>query len=304
MSQETENQCHSDNTKNHNPSDIISGFNLSFDQGIAEHIGIEAAIVYNHIIYWLKINASKPDSEMVEGKYWMHETQQQMKEFFRCLSDDQISRALKKLVDFGLIIKKTLSRNKFDRTCWYTVTNQELLKKSFRNTRNRGMHTPEIAESEPPEIAECIYTTKEQQKSVVVVGGTPPPLVVENVHNSICKEDVYAMSLRTKKNWNAEEIEKAWIIYFRCKYPITDPFAYIEGIINKNRMLKDHKKEKEKCTQKSQTNKQELPLKTLSTTLKDNSLEKDLSDAPLAQFSLKNHFKKKSQVSSQNQETS
>jgi hypothetical protein len=111
-----------------NPSDLISGFSLSVDQGIAEQVGIDAAFVYNHIIYWLKINASKLESKMIEGAYWMYETHKQMAEFFGFYSEDQISRAIKKLVDVGLIIKKCLSNNPFDRTLWYTVHDQGLLK--------------------------------------------------------------------------------------------------------------------------------------------------------------------------------
>lgn len=158
-----------------NSSEIISGFNLSFDQGIAEKLGLDAAIVFNHIIYWLKINASKQDVEKIEDKYWMYETQQQMADFFGFYSEDQISKAVKKLIESGLIIKKCLSKNPFDRKSWYTVRDQSLIKKSLRNPENDGISTtksagsqpPILAESEPPKSAECIYTTKQQEKNQI-----------------------------------------------------------------------------------------------------------------------------------------
>jgi len=157
-----------------NPSEMISGFNLSLDQGIAQKLGLDAALIYNHIVYWLKINCMKQDSEMIEGRYWMYETHKQMADFFGFYSEDQIARGLKKLVDSGLIIKKCLNKNPFDRTSWYTVHDQSILKKSLRNPQNCGMHKRnpaeseplKIAESEPTKSAECINTTEEQENTM------------------------------------------------------------------------------------------------------------------------------------------
>lgn len=154
------------------PSDIISGFSLSLDQGIAQKLGIDAALIYNHIIYWLRINSVKPNSEKIEGKYWMHETQKTMAEFFGFYSEDQINKAIKKLTDSGLIIAKSLDKNPFNRTYSYTVYDQSLIKKSLRNPENDGIGNPKSAESDYPKSAEsetlksaeCIYTTEEQQK--------------------------------------------------------------------------------------------------------------------------------------------
>ena len=156
-----------------NSTDMISGFNISLDLGIAQNLGIDAAIIYNHITYWLKINARKSETELIEGKYWMYETNKQMADFFGIYTEDQVSRAIKKLTDAELIIKKCLSKNPFDRTSWYTVSDQGLLKKCLRNSQNCGMHTPKSAGSQPPKIAESdpailrdvVYTIKEQENN-------------------------------------------------------------------------------------------------------------------------------------------
>ncbi len=148
------------------PEQIISGFTLSIDQGVAIKLGIDAAFIYNHIIYWLKLNARKPDAEMIEDKYWMYETQKEMAEFFGFMDEDRVCRALKKLEESNLIIRKNLSKNPFNRTYYYTLTDQQLIKKSLRNPPICGMHTPQFAESETPQFAESIYndTTEEKQK--------------------------------------------------------------------------------------------------------------------------------------------
>jgi hypothetical protein len=149
------------------PSEIHSGFNLSADQGIAQILGIDAAIIFNHIIYWLRINASKQEAKMIDGAYWMYETQQQMAEFFGFYHEDQIAKAIKKLVESGLIIKKCMNKSPFDRTNWYTVYDQSLIKKSLRNPQISGIETlkkslrnPQISGIENPELAECSHYRK------------------------------------------------------------------------------------------------------------------------------------------------
>ena len=155
------------------PEDIYSGSNLSLDHGIAENLGYDSALVFNHIVYWLKINAIKPDVQMVDGRYWMYETQKQISEFFGFLSEEQVSKAIKKLLEAGLLIKANHNKNPFDRTSWYTVFNQQIIKKSLRNPEIGGMQPRKSAESEPRKSAECIYDQqninidKQQQDAAV-----------------------------------------------------------------------------------------------------------------------------------------
>src|SRR5580692_9601596 len=107
--------------------EIILGHNHSFDVGIARKLGLEAAIVYNHIIYWISINANKKDAELIEGKYWMYEKQEDIADFLGYLSYDSVKRAIKILLESGLLIKGNFNKNPFDKTSWYTITNQKLI---------------------------------------------------------------------------------------------------------------------------------------------------------------------------------
>jgi predicted transcriptional regulator len=234
------------------PSVIISGFNLSLDQGIAEKLGVDAALVFNHIIYWLKINASKPDSEKIEDKYWMYETQQQMADFFGFYSEDQISKAVKKLVDHGLIIKKCLSKNPFDRKSWYTVYDQQLIKKSLRNPeidgigvpKSAGSQPPKSAGSEPPKSAECIYTTEETTEEHFKTTTTTSNAAVdqkkkfpsEMVHyktpggkeKSISASEIYSHFL--KSNFKTETIAEAIQIVKSKNEPFGNIIKLLESI--------------------------------------------------------------------------
>lgn len=154
-------------------SEIMSGHSHSFDTGIAQYVGIEAAIVFNHIVYWLKINAQKADAKMINGRYWMYETNKQISDFFGYFSEDQIQRILKKLVDSGLILKDNFNKNKFDRTSWYAIADEDTFKKMFSKPQASGMVQSANLRNENRKPAETLYeqynnqvnTQEEQQQA-------------------------------------------------------------------------------------------------------------------------------------------
>ena len=121
---------------------IISGHSNSFDTGIARALGLNAAIVFQHIVYWLRVNSKKKDAELIEGKYWMYETQKEIASYFEYISEDEVYKAIKKLVESGILIKSCLNPNPFDRTSWYTTSDQSIfldkpkLKESLRSRQS------------------------------------------------------------------------------------------------------------------------------------------------------------------------
>lgn len=148
---------------------IISGHSHTFDTGIAETLGLHAAIVFNHIVYWLKINCRKENANFEEGKYWMYETQKQMADFFGYLKEDDVWKAIKKLLEAGLIIKDNFNKNPFDKTSWYTTSDQEIflgkkgIKEKITKPLISGMGNAIQRNPERPQ-AECIYVQEDNQK--------------------------------------------------------------------------------------------------------------------------------------------
>jgi hypothetical protein len=267
------------------PQDICTGFNLSIDQGIASSVGIDAALIFNHIIYWLRINASKPNAEMIDGKYWMYETNKQMSDFFGFLSEDQISRGIRKLKDAKLIQVEKFGKNPFDHTSWFTVYDQELVKKSLRNPQICGIDKRKSAGSDSADLRVSTYTTtketevkKQQQQSVVVVSANAGAAKNKQEDSKIVKDDVHAFAMRNKKDWSFEEIEKTWTLYVESKYPISNPLAYIEGIINKQRITEKLQSEKKTCPS---SKKNQKPLISSLEKPKEPCSVKDLSEHPL-----------------------
>ena len=114
-------------------SSIISGHSHSFDVGVAKTLGINAAIVLNHIIYWLRINCAK-DHNVYDGKVWMYESQQDIANYLDYMTLDEVKKAVVKLLDAGVLIKGNYNANPFNKTSWYTTADQNIyrIKKTAR----------------------------------------------------------------------------------------------------------------------------------------------------------------------------
>lgn len=98
--------------------------------------------------------------------------------------------------------------------------------------------------------------------------------------NQFSKDDLYAMANRLRKDWTSQEIENSWTIFQKKTYPVTDPFAFVEGIIKKTRTLKNHKETK-KCQEKLEVH---LDSKEKSEIVRDNYSENVTLVPALAHF--------------------
>ncbi len=115
-------------------------------------------------------------------------------------------------------------------------------------------------------VAPSIYNTT---TNVVVVGETP--CFVVDSERKITKDDVYHHSLAARTDWVPEEIEEAWQAYINAKHPVSDPIKYIDGIINKKRVIATQKnKEKRTCQSKYNNH------KTFSNVRSENTNQKPM----------------------------
>lgn len=85
-----------------------------FNAEIAEKIGlVEAILLYNIEFCIDTYKANKKN--FCKGKYWAYISAKEYSEFFNYLSQKQITRALKRLVDDGWLIKDD---------SWYTLSDK------------------------------------------------------------------------------------------------------------------------------------------------------------------------------------
>jgi hypothetical protein len=138
-----------------------------------------AAIVFDHICYWLRLNFGKEESEK-EGKTWMYQTQEEMSQYFGFISVREIQGAISTLMEHGLIIKGNFNDNRFVRTNWYTVYDQSLIdntiKKRFTKTRPGVFRThPPVSSEHTPGCHDIKEeeTTKEREKELLRENAPP-----------------------------------------------------------------------------------------------------------------------------------
>lgn len=223
----------------------MNTFTLSFNKSIAEKLkSADCAVVYNHILFWLTNNFNKKINQ-IDGKTWMYETAQQMADHFGYMNEQEVKKCLVKLVESGMIIRDYKSKNKFDRTAWYTLPNNS--NNLFDGSKE---NFPKVT-IEPCSIEDKHTDKQEMLCSPIGDGASRPP---DSVSHSIPhevekpdfkgnsrlirKNDVFYNACKTHKDWTTSEIEAAWVILVGYE-KISDPIELMAGIIKKMR-VKDY----------------------------------------------------------------
>jgi hypothetical protein len=91
----------------------------TFDPEIAKQVGLNAAVIYQNIVWWTQKNAAN-DKHCRDGLVWTYNSRRAFSRLFPYLTDSQIKTALEKLVDSGLLVKGDYNQANYDRTNWYS----------------------------------------------------------------------------------------------------------------------------------------------------------------------------------------
>ena len=133
-----------------------------FDIEVAERYGVNAAIIFNNLGFWIEHNRAN-GTNYHDGRYWTYNSIRAFSELFPYLSARQISSALSKLEEDGLIVTGNFNTSAYDRTKWYAFTDygdsiykkceMETSKKSNQNGGNvepiPDINTDVITDSKP-----------------------------------------------------------------------------------------------------------------------------------------------------------
>ncbi len=138
----------------------FSGLSHSYDTGIAAFFGdLHIAVIYNHILFWIKVNKSK-GTNFIEGRTWTYETAEQISKYFGYFTERQVRHCLGRLVEEGFLVKGNFNKNAFDRTSWYSLPYEE----DEERLSNKKYEAPELSDAEPKlsdgqdKFASCIDT--------------------------------------------------------------------------------------------------------------------------------------------------
>lgn len=94
--------------------------NHSFNPQIAAQVGLNAAVLYQNLTFWVEKNQANRRN-FRKDRYWTYNSISAFAELFPYLTEKQIRTALDKLLDAKLILKGQFSDDKYDRTTWYAL---------------------------------------------------------------------------------------------------------------------------------------------------------------------------------------
>lgn len=92
-----------------------------FDSEIAQEYGVNAAVILQHIAFWIKTNEAN-ERNYHDGYYWTYNSLKAFQRLFPYMSERQINTALKKLIAEGVIITGNYNEIRYDRTLWYALS--------------------------------------------------------------------------------------------------------------------------------------------------------------------------------------
>ena len=115
----------------------------SFDPDIAARVGVNAAVLYQNIVWWCAKNAANRVN-VHDGRYWTFNSVKAWGELFPYLTGKQIRSALDKLEEEGLILSGIFNKSGYDRTKWYCPAGQIDLPQKANGIASEGEPIPDI----------------------------------------------------------------------------------------------------------------------------------------------------------------
>ena len=92
-----------------------------FNVAIASDVGVNAAIVFERMAFWIGHN-KKTGKNFKDETFWTYNTLDEIAEQFEYLSVKQCRTAIDKLIQSEYIKTGNFNRHGYDRTRWYALT--------------------------------------------------------------------------------------------------------------------------------------------------------------------------------------
>lgn len=120
----------------------------SFDIGVAQKYGVNEAIIFKHLCFWVQKNEAN-EKHFHEGRYWTYNTVKAFEKLFPFFTRHQINYAIDNLVKHGLILKGNFNETAYDRTVWYALTDAAISENSEMHLEKTGNGFTEIRKPIP-----------------------------------------------------------------------------------------------------------------------------------------------------------
>lgn len=137
----------------------------SFNVELAKIYGVDSAVFLNHIAYWVNFNKNE-GINFHEDRYWTYNKIRSFPQHFPYWSHKQIERLINKCVNDGLLLRSSFNKLKYDRTCWYSLSDLASQILNLDISLNRDIQIPESV-TPNPEIGTTIPINKPYNKTQI-----------------------------------------------------------------------------------------------------------------------------------------
>lgn len=194
----------------------------SFDIDIATKYGIDIAIVYKHILFWLIKNKAH-NKNYKDGSYWTYFSVNSLHSIFPYFTTKQIRTILDKMKEQNIIKVCNYNVQKYDRTLWYAfVEEPEELKRIIPDISEKGKSICPNGQMEVPKKENGVSQMglpipynktdiKTNNKKDISYSETPKrfiPPTIEEIEN-FCKQENIDVDAKKFFYWNDA---KGWMI--------------------------------------------------------------------------------------------
>lgn len=187
----------------------------TFNVQIATDFDIESAVFLNHMAFWTIKNIAN-DKHCHDGYYWTYNSHKAFTEIFPYWSYKQIERIILKLLKYNLIVKSNYNSAKYDRTCWYALSNEALryFPSLISSISAKNTQIPKSGDAKD-EIGRPIPNSKLQIKDLLhsVSGDTPATISTKQILDAyhevlpecpkikVADKKLLTQMASMKKNW-------------------------------------------------------------------------------------------------------
>lgn len=122
----------------------------SFDPEIAARVGVNAAVIFQNIVWWAEKNAAN-NRHIHDGRVWTYNSVGAFEVLFPYLSSKQIRLAIDKLIEDGLLVTGNFNQSAYDRTKWYSPNEEIHLPETANGVFQKGEPIPDSKPVDKPD---------------------------------------------------------------------------------------------------------------------------------------------------------
>ena len=211
---------------------------IVFDRTLAREIGDRHATVLQQVHYWIEVNRKKKNKEVYkDGYYWTYRSIKKWhEEEFDYLSFSTVRRTFDDLIEDGYLITGEYNKFGADRTKWYRVNKDKLVKLYENIINEKHLSNMTNANAQNEQMEKSKMSSSEMLKMSQPIQENNKRLNKENISSHQSNNNIIYVNqnekvneLNDSKNINDKSFRKYNTQYFR------DSFGYSR--VSKNKQV-------------------------------------------------------------------